>query len=97
MPTYLMLADWTEKGFAELDGSPERLDAARDLAASLGGTLREFFMTMGEHDMAAVIEMPDDAAMARFALTLARRGAVTTETVKAYTENEYRDVIGELS
>ncbi|WP_254536441.1 GYD domain-containing protein [Halomarina litorea] len=94
MSTYLMFADWTEQGFAALDESPNRLDDASDLAESLGGTLREFFMTMGPHDMAAVVEMPDDAAMARFALTLSKGGSVTTETVQAYTEAEYREILG---
>ncbi|MFD1513988.1 GYD domain-containing protein [Halomarina rubra] len=96
MPTYIVLADWTEQGMAAIDESPSRLDDARDLAESLGGEFREFYMTMGDHDMVAMMEMPDDDAMAKMALALGRSGNVTTETLKAFAEDEYRDVMSNL-
>ncbi|WP_254545493.1 GYD domain-containing protein [Halomarina pelagica] len=96
MPTYLVLSDWTGEGLAEVAESPNRLDDARELAASMDGEVREFFMTMGRHDIAALIEMPDDDAMARFALALGKRGAVTTETLRAFPEEEYREIVGDV-
>jgi uncharacterized protein with GYD domain len=53
-------------------------------------------MTMGAHDLVAIYEAPSDDAAARFALMLARGGNVRTQTLKAFSEPEYRDIIGAL-
>jgi uncharacterized protein with GYD domain len=52
---------------------------------------------MGEFDMVAHLEAPDDNAAAKFALTLATSGAVRTKTLKAFSEADYRSIIGSLS
>jgi uncharacterized protein with GYD domain len=51
---------------------------------------------MGGHDMVAVCEAPDDAVMARFGLSLAMGGNVRTQTLKAFPEAAYREIIGSL-
>lgn len=93
MPTYIALVDYTEQGVAEIRESPDRLDDARALAASMGGELNEWYLTFGEHDAVAIAEFPDDETFARFALTVNSLGKVATTTLKAFTEEEYRDVI----
>lgn len=97
MPTYIHLVNYTEHGVQNITDSPERLDAAKDLAATMGGEFRSFFLTFGQYDIVAVTEFPDDETAAQFALSVASEGAVSTETLKAFTEDEYRDVIGGLS
>jgi len=39
---------------------------------------------------------PDDATVARATLALGMGGAVRTETLRAFTEDEYRRIIGSL-
>ncbi|NIS30246.1 MAG: GYD domain-containing protein, partial [Actinobacteria bacterium] len=56
MPTYISLYNWTEQGIANLEESPDRIDAALELLEELGGTLVGFYMTMGEYDLATVAE-----------------------------------------
>ena len=96
MPTYIHLTSYTVEGVQNLADSPDRLDDAKDLAATLGGEFKEFFLTFGEHDIVAITEFPDDETAAQFALGVASEGAVTTETLKAFPEDEYRDVIAGL-
>ncbi|ELZ01917.1 GYD family protein [Natrialba chahannaoensis JCM 10990] len=93
MPTYIHLTSYTGEGVQNITDSPDRLDDAKDLAASLDGEFKEFFLTFGEYDIVAITEFPDDETAAQFALGVASEGAVTTETLKAFTEDEYRDVI----
>ena len=62
MTTYIMLLNWTDQGVKTVRDSPKRLDAARKQLASMGGSFKEFYLTMGEYDMVAVCEAPDDAA-----------------------------------
>lgn len=93
MPTYISLVDFTQQGIEAIDDAPARLDDAKDAATDLGGELREFYLTFGSHDIVTVSAFPDDESYAKWALTVARRGTVSTETLKAFTESEYRDIV----
>lgn len=97
MSTYVILANWTDQGARNIKASPTRLDAARDLLKSMGGDFKLFFMTMGRYDMVIVCEAPDDAVAARFNLQLAMQGNVRTQTLKAFPEAAYREVIRSVS
>jgi uncharacterized protein with GYD domain len=94
--TYIMLVNWTEQGVKNVRESPKRLDAARKSLADMGGSFKEFYLTMGEYDMVAVCEAPDDAVAARFALQLGMGGNVRTRTLKAFPEAAYREIINSL-
>lgn len=96
MSTYIVLVNWTDQGMKAVSDSPKRLDAARKLLGDMGGTFREFYLTMGDADMVAVCEAPDDAVMARFGLKLAMGGNVRTRTLKAFPEAAYREIINSL-
>lgn len=61
-----------------------------------GGEVKAFYMTMGSHDMVVISEAPDDAAIAKLALLISRGGAVRTETLRAFSEQEYRDIAASL-
>jgi uncharacterized protein with GYD domain len=43
--------------------------------------------------MVALVEAPDDETMAKLALSLGSKGNVRTETLRAFTEDEYRNII----
>ena len=96
MTTYVLLMNWTDQGIKAVRESPRRLDAAKKDLAEMGGTFRDFFLTMGDHDMVAICEAPDDAVIARFTLRLARGGDVRTRTLKAFPESAYREIINSL-
>ena len=96
MAAYILLVDWTAQGIAKVKDSPKRLDNARKLAKKLGAKLGDFYMTIGKHDMLVHLEAPDDATVARFVLSLASAGNVRTTTLKAFSEAEYRKIMGEL-
>ena len=96
MTTYIMLAKWTEQGIRNAKESPQRLDKMRQLLKDMGGDLKHFFLTMGEYDMAAIYEAPDDAVAARFNLQMGMLGNIRTETLKAFPEAAYREIMRSL-
>ena len=96
MPTYIVLANWTEKGLHEIKESPNRIDEFKELCAQQGGRIVAFYMTMGPYDMAIIVEAPDDAVIARLALMGGKQGDTRTLTLKAFTEDEYRKIVGSL-
>ena len=96
MAEYVLLIDWTAQGIAKIKDSPKRLDAGRKLAKKLGVKTGDFYMTIGKHDMLMHLEAPDDAAVAKFVLSLASGGNVRTTTLKAFSEAEYRKIMAAL-
>jgi uncharacterized protein with GYD domain len=96
MTTYILMINWTEQGIRQVRESPKRLDAARKSLEAMGGSFKDFYLTMGEFDMVAVCEAPDDAVFARFVMTLGTSGSVRTRTMKAFPESAYRELIATL-
>ncbi len=96
MGTYIILASYTEQGVRNIKESPARLDAARAAFQAVGAELKSFYLTMGRHDIVSVVEAPDDATVARLLLNLAAQGNVRTETLKAFSEAEFREMVAGL-
>ena len=96
MTTYIIMLNWTDQGVKNVRESPKRLDAARKALEDMGGSFKDFYLTMGECDMVAICEAPDDAVMARFGLTLGSLGNVRSRTLKAFPEKAYRELITSL-
>jgi uncharacterized protein with GYD domain len=96
MAKYILLVDWTAEGARALRESPARLDKAREAAKAVGATIEQFYLVMGDHDMVAIIDAPNDDAVAKFALRMAMGGSVRTKTLKAFTEDQYRGILGAL-
>ena len=96
MATYVMLVQWTEQGMRQVEESPKRLDAAKRVLKDMGDDIKAFYMTMGDYDLVAIYEAPDDAVAARFTLMLGRMGNVRTRTLKAFPEAAYREIIASL-
>jgi uncharacterized protein with GYD domain len=97
MPSYLSLLQWTDQGLANAKDAPSRLETAKEAARALGGRMIFFYMLMGEYDFAVLTEFPDDATATRFLLEQTMLGNVRSSTMKAFTEDEYRSIIGSLS
>ena len=97
MPTYIALLKWTPQGLKDVKQSPSRLDAARKGFQSAGVTMKDFYMVTGQYDMVAIVEAPDETTLARAILTAASQGSIMSETCRAFTEQEYRQIIGGLA
>jgi len=96
MAKYILLMSWTDQGIKTVKDSPKRLDAGKDLAKKHGCKLEQFYMTTGAHDMVSVLDAPDDETAAKFVLTLGSGGNVRSTTLKAFPEESYRKIIGNL-
>lgn len=96
MPHYVSLLRYTQQGAAKIKESPARLDRAKKAAETAKGKVLTWYLTLGRYDAVLVSEFPDDEAAARFMLATGALGNVTTETLKAFTEAEYRKIIASL-
>lgn len=96
MATYITLVSYTQKGIENIKESPARLDAARKALKDMGGEMKQFYLVQGRYDIVVVIEAPDDETVSKWALAVGSKGAVRTETFRAFTEDEYRNIIAAL-
>ena len=96
MPRYSGLLQWTQKGIENIKDSPARVDAGRAAFQALGVELVDFYLVMGQYDMVAITEAPDEETAVKATLALGSKGSVRTETLRAFTEDEYRRLIAEM-
>ena len=97
MPTYLIQSQWTDQGIRNVKESAKRLDLGKKKLKDMGGEIKAVYLTTGAYDMLAVVEVPNDAILATYVLWLGSQGNLRTQTLKAFTEDEYRTVISQLS
>jgi len=96
MPTYISLIRFTQKGMETIKDGPKRLDAAKQRVRAAGGELKAFYLVTGQYDAVAISELPNEEAAARLALGTGSMGNVRTETLRAFSEDEYRKIIAAL-
>jgi len=95
MPHYVSFLKWTEQGIKSVKDSPRRAEAARKLAEQMGGKIWIWY-TMGKYDLVAISEFPDDAAANKYFLTVGSWGNVRTTSMKAWSEQDFAKLIGEM-
>ena len=90
MSLYLMRFSYTPEAWARLIRKPEdRRDVARGVVEQLGGTLHGFWYGFGEHDGFVLIEAPNNAAAAAFAVGISAGGSIrSAETTPLLTVEE---------
>lgn len=93
MPTYVTLFKWTEQGVKDVHNAPVRFQASKKLAESRGGKILGLYVTMGEYDVVAVTEGPNDEVATAVALSIASMGNAKTTTMRAFTEGEFLEIL----
>lgn len=96
MATYISLLRYTQQGIEKIKDSPARLDAARKAFEQLGANIKDFYLVTGQYDAVVIAEAPDATTIAKVSLALGSRGNVRTETLRAFTEDEFRKIVGAL-
>ena len=96
MPTYISLIKLTHQGVTSIKEGPARLEAGKDTLKAFGSELKAFYLTMGRYDLITISEAADEMAAAKVALAIGSAGNVTTETLRAFTEDEYREIVSAL-
>ena len=62
----------------------------------MGAELKAFYLTTGQYDGVAIVEAPDDRTQAKLALSIGVMGNTRSETLRAFSEDEYRKLVAEL-
>ena len=96
MPNYISLVSWTDQGIRNIKEAPQRIDAFKKAVAAAGGKLSGFYVTMGKYDIVTTIDAPSDEDYANIVLNTGSKGSVRTETMKALTEEQFRNILTKI-
>jgi uncharacterized protein with GYD domain len=97
MPTYIVLASFTEQGIRNIKDSPKRADAFKEMAKKSGATVKELFWTLGQYDIVTIVEAPDDETMTAIGLSAGKLGNVRTQTLRAFTPADVKTILGKVA
>lgn len=96
MATYITLFRYTQQGIQNIKQGPARIDAFRQALQAAGAELKGIYLVMGQYDFVAIIEAPHDETVTKINLALGSLGNVRTETLRAFTEDEFRQLVAAL-
>jgi uncharacterized protein with GYD domain len=97
MPRFVSLIDWTQQGAATFQETVDRYEAAEQQFEQLGVRFVDVYWTLGEHDIVAVVEAPDDETATASLLAIGAQGNIRTKTMRAFSRDEMRAVIDKVS
>ena len=94
MPKYLVMGTYAPDGVRGMlkDGGTKRRQAAEAAMSSAGAKLEAFYFAFGNRDIYAIIDAPDNVAVAAATTAISASGAVRTETVVLLTAEEIDQV-----
>ncbi len=96
MPTYVLLANFTDQGVRNIKDTIGRAEAFKEMAKQSGVTMKDLFWTLGRHDVVAVFEAADDQSAAALALSASSRGNTTCETLRAFSFEDMKQILGKM-
>jgi uncharacterized protein with GYD domain len=96
MATYIVLANFTEQGIKNVADATKRADAVKAMAKKLGVTLKDMYWTLGTYDIVAVFDSPDDTAMTALGLSIGRLGNARTQTLRAFTAADMKEILSKV-
>jgi uncharacterized protein with GYD domain len=96
MPTYITLYRFTDQGISAIKDIPQLIEEAIKEYEAMGGKVIGVYAVMGEYDIVAIGEIPNDEAAMTFLLALGSRGNVRSTTLKAFTKEEFAGMIKKL-
>jgi len=96
MPTYIMLANFTNQGISKVKDSPKRAEDFKNSAKKAGATVKDVFWTLGQYDVVAIVEAPDDVSMTAAGLGLGKLGNVRTQTLRAFSAADMKNILGKM-
>ena len=94
MPTYITLINWTDQGVKNYKDTVDRYEAARQTLGQTGASFKDAYWTLGPYDIVGILDAPDDESAMAALLAVGSQGNIRTTTMRAFSADETRGVIG---
>ena len=96
MPNYIVLVNWTDQGIKNVKDTVKRAKSFGGALEKAGGKSLGVYYTTGRYDIVAIVEAPNDEAIASVLYSTGSQGNIRTETLKAFSVAEANNIIEKL-
>jgi uncharacterized protein with GYD domain len=96
MPTFMSLFKLTDQGAKEIKEVPGNIKEAFKGIEALWGKLKDFYVVTGEYDFVGISEFPSDEVYMTNVLSVISRGGVRATTMKAFSLEEFTEIVKKL-
>ena len=97
MPTYIVLGQFTDQGIRNVKETTKRAQALKDMAKKFGATVNAVYWTLGQYDIATIVDAPDDTSVNALLLSIGALGNVRTQTLRAFSTDEMGLILGRMA
>lgn len=95
MATFISLVNLTDQGIRNVKESPARFDVFRAMAEKMGVTVKSIYYTVGSYDIVMALEGTDEAVTSVL-LKLGSLGNVRSQTLRGFSLEEIRQIVGNV-
>ena len=92
----ILLMKLTDQGVKDIKNAPQRIEQAIKTYEKMGGKMVGFYAVTGEYDYIAIGEAPSEEVGMTFVMGLSSLGNVRTTTCKAFTKEEFAEMVKKL-
>jgi len=94
MPTYVSLVKFSQHGLQTMkDKGVERAEMVKKNAQALGGKLVQAYYCLGEYDVVAIWDFPDNKTAMKAAVMNASMGHIQITTMPAVNRDEWKSLL----
>lgn len=97
MATYIMLANFTDQGIRNIKDLVARAETFKAMAKGAGVTVKELYWTLGQYDIVALADAPDEMTVTALGLSLGKSGNVRTQTLRAFSAADMTTILGKVA
>jgi uncharacterized protein with GYD domain len=97
MATYISLIDWSDQGIRNFRDTVDRATAFEKLCEQQGASVKDIYWCLGQHDIVAVVEAPDDETATALLLQVGSLGNIRTKTMRGFSRDEMTSIVAKTS
>jgi uncharacterized protein with GYD domain len=95
--TFIVLVKMTNMGRIEFAESLKRGEIGKKIMARNGVEMTDYYFTLGRCDVVLFFEAQTNAGMAQTMAELGRLGAIETETLMAFGQQDYAKIMDRMA
>lgn len=95
MATFISLLRFEAGSVGDMKQSPAQLDALKQGFQAMGAEMKEFYVLMGQYDALVLFEAPDAETAQKVAFATFS-GGIRTETMRAFSEEEFKSLVASM-
>ena len=94
MSTFFLFGKYTPESLSEI--SEERTQKAKHIISKMGGSVQAIYALLGEHDLVAIVDMPDTESAVKASLALHKELGINFTTSAAITVEQFDRLSADL-